>query len=73
MKQYVVYFYIKANRTEYLADVVVEAPTEKAACALCKDWYFEATGKNAFRPTTSITDDAREWYEDRGRVRHFMA
>lgn len=40
MKQYVVYFFIKANRMEYLADVVVEAPTAKAACKLCKEWYF---------------------------------
>lgn len=73
MKTYVVYFFIKANRMEYLADVVVEAPTAKAACKLCKEWYFNKTGKNAFRPTTSITDDARRWYEERGRVRHLTA
>ena len=59
MKTYVVYFFIKANRTEYLADVVIEAPTAKAACALCRDWYFKTTGKNAFRPTTKTESGMR--------------
>ena len=73
MKTYVVYFFIKANRTEYLADVAVEAPTAKAACALCKDWYFKTTGKNAFRPTTKLSDEDRKWYEDHNRIKHFDA
>ena len=73
MKTYVVYFFIKANRTEYLADVAVEAPTAKAACALCKDWYFKTTGKNAFRPTTKLSDEDRRWYEDHNRIKHFDA
>lgn len=30
MKQYVVYFFIKADRTEYLADVVIEASSLQA-------------------------------------------
>lgn len=37
MKQYTVYFFIKANRTEYLADVVIEAQTAKDAYKLCKE------------------------------------
>lgn len=73
MKTYVVYFFIKANRTEYLADVAVEAPTAKAACALCKDWYFKTTGKNAFRPTTKLSDEDQKWYEDHNRIKHFDA
>ena len=64
MKTYVVYFFIKANRTEYLADVAVEAPTAKAACALCKD---------SFRPTTKLSDEDRKWYEDHNRIKHFDA
>ena len=54
MKPYIVYFFIKENRKEYLADVVIEAASAKEACARCKEWYFKKTGKNAFRPTTSI-------------------
>lgn len=56
-----------------LADVAVEAPTAKAACALCKDWYFKTTGKNAFRPTTKLSDEDRKWYEDHNRIKHFDA
>lgn len=71
MKQYTVYFFIKANRTEYLADVVIEAQTAKDACKICKEWYFEKTGKNAFRPTTKMSDEDRKWYDARSNVRHF--
>ena len=66
-------FLHQANRTEYLADVAVEAPTAKAACALCKDWYFKTTGKNAFRATTKLSDEDRKWYEDHNRIKHFDA
>lgn len=73
MKQYVVYFFIKANRTEYLADVVIEAQNAKEACKLCKEWYYKKTGKNAFRPTIRMSDADQKWYEDRGNIRHMTA
>lgn len=69
MKEYVVYFYVKANRTEYLCDVVVEAKTAVEACKLVKHWYHKKTGKNAFRPTTKKPTDT--WYAERGSIRHF--
>lgn len=72
MKLYTVYFIIKENRTEYLADVVVEAPNAKESCKLCKDWYHKKTGRNAFRPTTSMSEDDRKWYKDHDHLRHFI-
>lgn len=59
MKQYVVYFFIKANRMEYLADVVVEAPTAKAACALCEAKFALLRRIDAARTDLS-TPKARE-------------
>ena len=73
MKQYTVYFYIKANRTEYLADVSLEAKTAADACKRCKEWYHAKTGKNAFRPTTKLTEESRKWYEDRGLIQRLTA
>lgn len=69
MKPYIVYFFIKENRTEYLADVVIEAASAKEACARCKEWYFKKTGKNAFRPTTSIRRRCRGQRKLRKRQR----
>lgn len=68
MKPYIVYFFIKENRTEYLADVVIEATSAKEACARCKEWYFKKTGKNVFRPTTSISDETKKWYAEHDRL-----
>ena len=45
LKSYTVYFFTKENRTEYLNEVVIEANTAKEACAICKQWYHEKTGK----------------------------
>lgn len=73
MKEYTVYFYIKQNRTEYLADVVIKAENAKAACSVCKEWYRTKTGKNAFRPTTSENQISFDWYESRGQRVHFTA
>lgn len=70
MKKYVVYFYIKENRTEYLADVSVCANTAKEACKLCKGWYYKKTGKNAFRPTTKVDEEFMKRYEERGLIKH---
>ena len=64
MKPYIVYFFIKENRKKYLADVVIEAASAKEACARCKEWYFKKTGKNAFRPTTSISDETKKWHAE---------
>lgn len=50
MKPYIVYFFIKENRKEYLADVVIEAASAKEACARCKEWYFKKTGKKRISP-----------------------
>ena len=29
--------------------------------------------KNAFRPTTKLSDEDRKWYEDHNRIKHFNA
>ena len=34
---------------------------------------FKTTGKNAFRPTTKLSDEDRKWYEDHNRIKHFDA
>ena len=43
MKTYTVYFYVKANRTEYMVDVDVQAQTAKSACASVKQWFKDLT------------------------------
>ena len=70
LKSYTVYFFTKENRTEYLNEVFIEANTAKEACAICKQWYHEKTGKNAFRPTTKKEDWT--WYVSRGNVRQLF-
>lgn len=70
MKEYVVYFYIKQNRAEYLADIVVEAKNAKDACKAAKEWYFNKTGKNAFRPTTKPDAEIIARYKERGTIVH---
>lgn len=50
MKNYLVRYYIKANRTEYLMTMTVLASNAKEACSLCKADVKARTGKNAFRP-----------------------
>ncbi|MCD7843629.1 MAG: hypothetical protein LUG17_03270 [Clostridiales bacterium] len=72
MKTYTVYFVIKANRTEYLADVAVKAQTAKEACKAARVWYYDMSGKNAFRPTAKMDAADRKWYENRGNLRHFQ-
>lgn len=52
MKNYVVWYWIKANRQEVLLNMLVSAENSKAACAKCKLLVKEKTGRNAFRPTT---------------------
>lgn len=73
MKTYTVWFVIKANRTEYLADVQVKARTAKDACKTVKVWYHDKTGKNAFRPTTKLLEGETDWYQKRGNLKHFDA
>lgn len=52
MKNYEVFYWIKANSTETLHSLVVEAANSKEACSKCKAQVFAKTGRNAFRPTT---------------------
>mgnify|MGYP000575626059 CR=1 FL=1 len=70
MKTYTVYFYVKANRTEYMVDVEVQAQNAKLACALVKTWYKDLTGRNAFRPTTKYSPDVEAWYQKKGNRYH---
>lgn len=67
MKQYVVYFYVKANCTEYLAQRNVEASNSKEACQILKSWYHGKTGKNAFRPATKVSKSDLDFYGSRDR------
>lgn len=50
MKNYQVFYYIKANRTETLNHMFIIAKNKKEACAKCKEVVRERTGRNAFRP-----------------------
>lgn len=64
MKTYKVYFWIKANKFEYLRSMEIESTNAKEACKKVKDIVFETTGKNAFRPQTkAITEDEIKNYE----------
>lgn len=54
MKNYTVYYVIKANRAEWLHKMDVEAVNAKEAIRLCKMAVYEKSGKNAFRPSTNI-------------------
>lgn len=54
MKNYTVYYVIKVNRAEWLHKMVVESVNAREAVRLCKTAVFEKSGKNAFRPSTSI-------------------
>lgn len=54
MKNYLVSYYIKANRTEYLMAMTVLASNAKEACSFCKDIVKVRTGKNAFRPVAKL-------------------
>ena len=73
MKTYVVYFFIKQTGQSIWPTSLSRLPRQKAACALCRDWYFKTTGKNAFRPTTKLSGEDRKWYEDHNRIKHFDA
>ena len=57
MKTYQVFYYIKANRTETLHYISVDANNSKEACKKCKELVFKKTGKNAFRPTTKVPEE----------------
>lgn len=54
MKNYTVYYIIKANHQEWLHKMTVEAENSREATKVCKKEVFEKTKKNAFRPSTSI-------------------
>lgn len=54
MKQYTVYYIIKANRREWLHKMEVEAANSREATKVCKERVYAKTEKNAFRPSTSI-------------------
>lgn len=54
MKQYTVYYIIKANSREWLHKMEVKAANSREATKVCKERVYEKTKKNAFRPSTSI-------------------
>lgn len=56
MKNYQVFYWIKANKKEYLNHMFVTAKNAREACAICKDEVKKQTGRNAFRPTTKLPD-----------------
>ena len=56
MKNYQVYYWIKANRTEKLYVMTITAANAKEACGKCKAEVKEQTGRNAFRPTTKCPE-----------------
>lgn len=56
MKIYQVFYWIKANKKEYLEHMFVSAQNSKEACKRCKELVKEQTGRNAFRPTTKVPD-----------------
>ena len=56
MKNYQVFYWIKANKKEYLEHMFVTAKNSKEACKRCKELVKERTGRNAFRPTTKVPD-----------------
>jgi hypothetical protein len=64
MKTYTIYFTMKQNSTAFIGVAQVEAATAKEACARCKAWYHAKTGRNAFRPTTTLADVTREWADE---------
>ena len=55
-KSYQVFYWIKANRHEYLHHMFVMANNSKEACSICKQQVLEQTGRNAFRPSTKAPD-----------------
>lgn len=55
-KTYQVFYWIKANRKEYLRHMFVSAANSKEACQICKQQVLEQTGRNAFRPSTKVPD-----------------
>ena len=69
MKNYTVYYVIKANRNEYLCEAAVEAQNAKEACRLVKEEVRERTGRNAFRPTTNPNDIDFDWFKRNGNYR----
>lgn len=71
MKRYQIYFYIKANKTEYLCDVQVDAHNAKEACASVKQWCDCVNHKNAFRPSIKVEPECKAFYEKRGLIKHF--
>ena len=66
MKTYTVFYYIKANRIEFMMNMEVEASNSKEACAKVKQIVKERSGQNAFRPTTKAPDaDMIEFYKNK--------
>lgn len=59
IKDYQVFYYIKANRTETLNHMFVRASNSREACKKCKEEVFKQTGKNAFRPTTKCPEQIK--------------
>lgn len=55
-KSYQVFYWIKANRHEYLNHMFIMASNAKEACQICKQQVFEQTGRNAFRPSTKAPE-----------------
>lgn len=61
---YNVYYVIKMNGKEYLHVLEnVKAANARVACGFCKQYVFERTGRNAFRPCTKVSeDDVNRYY-----------
>ncbi len=71
IKKYEVFYIIKMNGREQLHLMEIEAATAKEACAECKYRVREQTGRNAFRPTTKMSeDDINRYYH--GEVIRWM-
>lgn len=56
MRNYQVFYWIKANKKEYLNHMFVTAKNAREACTVCKEVVKNQTGRNAFRPTTKLPD-----------------
>lgn len=61
-KKYEVFYIIKMNVSERLCSMEIEVATAKAACTSCKSRVAELTGRNAFRPTTKMSEDSIHRY-----------
>lgn len=55
-KCYQVFYITKRNKKEEINHIYVTGNNSKEACKKCKEIVLEQTGRNAFRPTTNISN-----------------